>query len=126
MFFIYSIKDKQLYNRAMYLIAECIKKKCKIDIDPIFECNRIIDVFLMRFNISYLLARFQKLSERHFAKISMRLNWVHRTYQNCTDFYNRKNWVYWTHLYFLNRFTIKKQLIIPASPFSRQHISPQE
>lgn len=120
MFFICpeEIEFDRFYNCAIYIIAKCFKHKCKIDINPIFEYDRIIDIFLIRLDItrminSSLLVLFEKLLDWHLAKISIRLNWVHRTYQNCTDFHNRKNWVYWTHLYFLNRFTIKKQLIIP-------------
>lgn len=56
-----------------------------------------------------------------------RSDWAHQTYINpYTIFRNHLHLVYWTHLYFLNRFTIKKYLIIPAFPSSRRRIFPQE
>ena len=81
--------------------------------------------YIERFS-SFLSKLFKKFLDRQYFNWRNQSDWAHQSNRNCANFHSRENWVYWTHLYFLNRFTIKKQLIIPVSPSSRRRISPQE
>lgn len=75
--------------------------------------------YIDRFN-SFISSLFEKFLDKKHFNWQNRSDWAHQTYRNdCANFHSRQNWIHWTHLYSLNQFTIKKQLIIPAPPFSR-------
>ena len=82
--------------------------------------------YIERFT-SFISCLYKKLLDRKHKNWRNRSDWAHQTYRNAyTIFRINLYWVYWTHFYFLNRFTIKKYLIIPASPSSQRRIFPQE
>jgi len=75
--------------------------------------------YIERFS-SFLSSLFEKFLDRPHFNWQNQSDWSHQTYRNdCANFHSRQNWIHWIHLYSLNQFTIKKQLIIPAPPFSR-------
>lgn len=87
-----------------------------------FQYGYYIEIFN-----SFLSNLFKKFLDRKHFNWQTRSDWAHQTYRNnCANFHSKQNWVQWTHLYPLNRFTIKKQFIIAPTPFSRRHISLQE
>jgi hypothetical protein len=146
MFFFYPNQRnlKQLKNIANRMIIEMIKNNLQyiqysnhniLRIEFLYIFTKMKYRTYLSFQYVYYIERFtsfisclyKRLLDRKHQKWRNRSDWAHQTYRNVYRFFrNYLQLVYWTHFYFLNRFTIKKHLIIPASPSSRRRISQQE